>query len=394
MNKTPKLRFKEFSGELESTVLDGLAEITMGQSPIGESYNSEGEGIGLINGPVEFTNKYPVVSQYTTKPTKYCNDGDILFCVRGSSIGRMNISDDTYCIGRGVASIRAKKNKSTTNYIYALLQNKLETIIGFANGSTFPNISSVELKKSIIKVPKLEEQEKIASFFSLIDDKISLQGEKVEALKDYKNGMMQKIFSRELRFKGFSKEWKTTTLGKVTNSFEYGMNAAATEFDGENKYIRITDIDENTSKYINKNIVSPLGELEDKYLVKENDILFARTGASTGKTYIYDNKDGNLYFAGFLIKANVNRDNSSKFIFFQTKTKEYDKWIKIMSMRSGQPGINAKEYASYSFLAPSKEEQEKIGDFLMKIDKKIDNEMSKLESLNEYKKGLLQQMFV
>ncbi|WP_300279586.1 restriction endonuclease subunit S [Peptacetobacter sp.] len=197
----------------------------------------------------------------------------------------------------------------------------------------------------------------------------------------------------KLRFKEFSGDWEKTTLKHVTDSFEYGMNSASAEFDGENKYIRITDIDETTSKYINTNVVSPLGELEDKYLVKENDILFARTGASTGKTYLYDKKDGKLYFAGFLIRANVNNDNNAKFIFLQTKTKVYDKWVKVMSMRSGQPGINSQEYASYSFNTPSKEEQEKIASFFSLIDDKISLQGEKVEALKDYKKGIMQKIF-
>lgn len=197
----------------------------------------------------------------------------------------------------------------------------------------------------------------------------------------------------KLRFKEFSEDWQKTSLKKVTNGFEYGMNSASTEFDGENKYIRITDIDENTSKYIDSNVVSPLGELEDKYLVKENDILFARTGASAGKTYLYDSKDGKLYFAGFLIRANVNTDNNAKFIFLQTKTRKYDKWVKVMSMRSGQPGINSQEYSSYSFNCPSKEEQGKIASFFSLIDKKISLQSEKVEMLKEYKKGMMQKIF-
>ena len=82
----------------------------------------------------------------------------------------------------------------------------------------------------------------------------------------------------KLRFKEFKNEW----------------NSAATEFDGTNKYIRITDIDEKTSLY-SDTPVSPLGILDDKFLVKENDILFARTGASTGKSYLYNKTDGKLY---------------------------------------------------------------------------------------------------
>ena len=69
-------------------------------------------------------------------------------------------------------------------------------------------------------------------------------------------------------------------------TLDYGMNAAAIAYDGENKYIRITDIDEQSSQYISDDPVSPAGQLLDKYIVEENDILFARTGASTGKSYL------------------------------------------------------------------------------------------------------------
>ena len=96
----------------------------------------------------------------------------------------------------------------------------------------------------------------------------------------------------KLRFKEFNDEWSFTELAKISSDISYGMGLASKEYDGVNKYIRITDIDEKTNKYSNKDIVSPDGVLEDKYLVNKNDILFARTGASTGKTYLYDEKDG------------------------------------------------------------------------------------------------------
>ena len=92
------------------------------------------------------------------------------------------------------------------------------------------------------------------------------------------------------------------------------MNAPATKYDGFNKYIRITDIDEASSKYLSNNPVSPDGELLDKYLVKFNDILFARTGASTGKTYIYNKLDGKLYFAGFLIRAKIKQEFNAPYL--------------------------------------------------------------------------------
>ena len=193
----------------------------------------------------------------------------------------------------------------------------------------------------------------------------------------------------KLRFKEFKDEWSTIELSKISSEISYGMGLPSKEYDGINKYIRITDIDENTSKYTNKDIVSPDGELEDKYIVKKNDILFARTGASTGKTYLYDKKDGKLYYAGFLIKANIiNHD--ANFIFQQTHTSKYNKWIKVMSMRSGQPGINSQEYGSYKFSITSKTEEYKISKTLQLLDKKIELQTKKIEDLKLFKKGFIE----
>ena len=161
------------------------------------------------------------------------------------------------------------------------------------------------------------------------------------------------------------------SLQDCCSDFSYGLNAPAKAYDGVNKYIRITDIDENTSVYKSDDPVSPDGLLSDEYLVNENDILFARTGASTGKTYLYNQNDGRLFYAGFLIKANVNNNCDPYFIFSQTKTQSYRRWVEIMSTRSGQPGINSQEYASYPLYVPSKEEQEKIALLLRDLDKRI-----------------------
>lgn len=187
-------------------------------------------------------------------------------------------------------------------------------------------------------------------------------------------------------------DWEEKKLGDVCDTLTYGMNAAAVKFDGENKYIRITDIDDESHCYKNDEFVSPDGELDNKYLVCENDILLARTGASVGKSYLYNKKDGKLYYAGFLIKAHVKSENS-KFIFFQTLTERYDKWVKITSMRSGQPGINANEYSDFTMNVPSLPEQQKIADFLSTIDTIIEKQRATVSAWEERKKGVMQKLF-
>lgn len=187
--------------------------------------------------------------------------------------------------------------------------------------------------------------------------------------------------------------WEEKTLGELCEPLTYGMNAAATKFDGENRYIRITDIDDETHAFLSNDVVSPSGELDDKYLVKKGDILLARTGASTGKSYLYHPKDGKLFYAGFLIKAHVLPSSDDYFIYSQTLTDRYGKWVKTTSMRSGQPGINANEYASYSFSVPSLPEQRKIADLLSAVDDVIAAQEAEVAAWEKRKKGVMQKLF-
>ena len=196
----------------------------------------------------------------------------------------------------------------------------------------------------------------------------------------------------EVRFPEFTEEWEKQKLSNILE-FEYGMNAAGKEFDGENKYIRITDIEESSRKFLQTKLVSPEGKVTEKYRVKFGDILFARTGASTGKTYKYIDNDGKIYFAGFLIRGRVDKKTSVDFIFYLTLNYKYKSWINVMSMRSGQPGINAKEYGSYEFRIPKIEEQQKIGDFFTLLDKRIEQQEQKIALLKDYKKAMMQKIF-
>lgn len=196
-----------------------------------------------------------------------------------------------------------------------------------------------------------------------------------------------------LRFKSFEQEWEYSTIGKCSISLEYGMNAAAVKYDGKHKYIRITDIDEETSAFIPNPLSSPDGEFEQKYLVKENDILFARTGASVGKSYLYNPNDGELYFAGFLIRARIKPEYNGTFIYYQTKSKKYDRWVKLTSMRSGQPGINSQEYSGYPIAITGKVEQDKIADFLQLIDNRIAVQNKIISDLKVLKKELCNRYF-
>lgn len=158
--------------------LADIATIIMGQSPKGESYNSDGRGTPLINGPVEFGNapfSYTIKSKWTTKPTKMCKKDDLLLCVRGSTLGRINISGFNACIGRGIAAIRANINQIYVNYRIHFMR---EDIYNSGTGTTFPNISSKQIAELLIEVPPLEEQKEIVKIL----DKLLEEESKIEEL--------------------------------------------------------------------------------------------------------------------------------------------------------------------------------------------------------------------
>lgn len=205
------------------------------------------------------------------------------------------------------------------------------------------------------------------------------------------NNEHKKLNVPNLRFKEFQGEWEKTKFGDIATGFDYGMNAAAKNYDGVNKYIRITDIDEASSTYTDKDIVSPDGVLTDNYLVNNRDILLARTGASTGKSYLYKKSDGKLYYAGFLIRANVTT-HDPYFVFSQLHTHRYWRWVSIMSARSGQPGINSQEYSSFPIYTTSIEEESKIAKLLSLLDERIATQNKIIDKLQSLIKGIAQKI--
>ena len=145
----------------EWTRLGIIAEVIMGQSPPGNTYNDMGEGIPLINGPVEFSNGdfgRTKKTKFTTKPTKLCEKNDLLICVRGSTTGRTNIADFNACIGRGVAAIQSKIYPKYLNWLVVSLRKHIFSI---GTGSTFPSVSYNKIAELICPLPPAFEQERI-----------------------------------------------------------------------------------------------------------------------------------------------------------------------------------------------------------------------------------------
>lgn len=174
--------------------LGDIYKIVMGQSPKGSYYNVKKDGIPLLNGPTEFGKQYPIPVQWTTRITKRAEKGDLLLCVRGSTTGRMNWSDQQYCIGRGLAALRSKFSGLINNKIlFFYLKAKINELLSNTTGSTFPNLTSIKLNE--FPFPLMHPKEQI-----LISDELERQFsilEKVELIVssavEYANSLRESV---------------------------------------------------------------------------------------------------------------------------------------------------------------------------------------------------------
>ena len=166
----------------------------MGQSPTGDTCNEVGRGFPLLNGPTEFGGNHPKPVQFTTDPRKFAEPGDLLFCVRGSTTGRMNWADQRYAIGRGLAAIRAKEGKEYRHFVRAVIDVNLPWLLASATGSTFPNVSRDQIQEIECSVPTLAEQRAIASVLEALDDKIELNRRMNATLEAMARALFQSWF--------------------------------------------------------------------------------------------------------------------------------------------------------------------------------------------------------
>ncbi len=382
-----------------------FAEIIMGQSPEGNTYNQNGDGVALINGPTEFTEKYPVKVQWTTLPTKICKEGDILLCVRGSSTGRLNIANEEYCIGRGVAAIRAKKN-SNHSFLEFQIENIVNKILSLTTGSTFPNIDSQSLKKIKVSLPPLSEQKAIAHILSLMDTAITKNNLLIEKKLLQKKWLMQMLLTGKKRLKGFSGKWNEYHIGDVfefVKSYSHSRdNLTYDSAEGSIYNIHYGDIhavfendvlDLKTEKRIPFLKEDFVAEFE---FLKDGDIIIADASEDyegVGESIEIKNIGNKKVIAG--LHTIVLRDNSSSKTADDFRAFLFNGESVLNSLRKVATGISVygiskSNLASVKVSLPTKEEQTAIAQILQAADKEIQLLKTKTNKLKEKKKGLMQ----
>jgi type I restriction enzyme S subunit len=174
--------------------LGEVAAITMGLSPKGDTYNEEGDGSPLINGPVEFGERFTKAVKWTTAPTKLCKEGDLIVCVRGSTTGRYVKSDGIYCLGRGVCGLSSQYQC----FVDLLFGNELPTLLAKTSGSTFPSWTGPQLKSHLVLCPPFEVLERFETIVRPMSGAVVLYSRKIQNLRTTRDFLLPKLISGEV----------------------------------------------------------------------------------------------------------------------------------------------------------------------------------------------------
>ncbi|RYG71249.1 restriction endonuclease subunit S, partial [Lentibacillus lipolyticus] len=318
------------------------------------------------------------------------------------SIGNIGITSVPLYTNEAIAGFIPKDNYTFDEHFlyYALHKiNYIENIDIAVKGKT---LNKKKLNELEISLPPIKEQQKIAAILSSVDEAIEKTEQIIEQTEKVKKGLMQQLLTKgigHIEFKKSAigeipKNWEVGMLEDYTvTKPEYGASASAVEFsESLPRYIRITDItNEGTLNEADPKSIQI--ESNEKYLLEEGDILFARTGNTVGKTYLYTANDGQAIYAGYLIRFKLNSKLLlPRYLFHLTHSGYYYNWVKSMLRTGAQPNINAKEYSSLLVTVPPIEEQKEIVSILDSFIEKIKTEKEKLSKLTNLKHGLMQQL--
>lgn len=391
----PKLRFKEFNDSWDLKKLDHIAEVNPKTKELPASFfyidlESVSEGLLIQRKKID-------INEAPSRAQRLLEKSDVLFqMVRPYQQNNFYFDlDGDYVASTGYAQIRTKLN---SKYIYYVLHSKkfLDEVINRCTGTSYPAINSSELSSIEVAFPSIREQTKIASFLSAVDEKISQLMQKYQLLSQYKQGMMQKLFSQQLRFKADDGsefgEWENKTLGEVGENI-IGLTYSPTDVTNDSTGILVLRssnikegrLDKSDQVRVNKKI-------KDKIIIQPNDILICTRNGSQrliGKSVII-NDDEIMTFGAFM---SVYRSHYNRFIAYLMQTPWFFEQVQMnLGARINQ--ITTGTLNEFTFDFPCLEEQTKIANFLSAIDQKIEVVVQQIEQAKTWKKGLLQQMFV
>ncbi len=408
----PKLRFKADDGsdypELTVAKLDDLCE-KIGDGLHGTPiYSQTGNyyfinGNNLENGKIIVSSDTPKVNDGVfEKNNKELNDSTILMSINGT-IGKVAYyNNEKVILGKSVAYFKVNY-KCIKEYCYQLIQtaNVQCQFQKGLTGSTIKNLGLNTIKNTNVKVPCLAEQQKSADFLSTVDTVIEKQKENVSAWEERKKGVMQKLFSQEVRFKADDgsdfPEWEEKKIGDITLSHNAGIYIAKDNYGTGTNIIGVGDIYESDVINGKQYRLAPVDS--DEYILDEGDLVYGESSLvpeGIARTVCVGAAGKGTAFAWHTRRYKV--DSTIINPYFLTLQVNYAERVRNHLMRvctrNALTGMTTNEYFGTKISVPCLAEQQKIADCLSSVEEVIEKQKATLSTWEELKKGLLQQMFV
>ncbi len=412
--KVPKLRFKEFSGEWEETLLGNLLKEYTEKSKVDKEYPVLTSSLtkGLLPQTEYFEN-----SRYENKDTVGFNIIPPNYITYRSRSDNGNFIFNINKLGyTGIISIYYPVfniNNGNNKFFIECFNRNPYFFYNYAVGTSQKVLSFNIIKNTIVPYPSLPEQKKIADFLSKVDEKIEKLTKKKDLLEQYKKGAMQKVFSQELRFKADNgndfPEWEekkfeelysfktTNSLSRENLNYKYGLVKNIHYGDIHTTFRTRFDVIKENVPYINSEI--DLSRISDENYIKEGDLLIADASENyddIGKTIEVINTNDEKILGGLhtLLAKPITDKMYLGFPSYLMKSYKVYSQIRVIAQGAKVLGLSTTRVNKIVLDIPSLLEQQKIADFLSALDKKIDIVNKELAGMQEFKKGLLQQMFV
>ena len=373
----PQFRFPEFDKDWEKIIVGDIGKVSMCKRILKDQTSSIGDipfyKIGTFGKEADAFISREIFEEFKAKYS-YPKVGDILISASGT-IGRTVVYDGSpaYFQDSNIVWIDNNKKMVTNEFLlYCYANTKWNT-----ENTTIARLYNENLRNIPITIPSISEQQKIASFLSSVDKKIELLIQKHELLEKYKKGLMQKIFSQEIRFKQDDgsdfPDWENKSLSSLCNITTGKLDANAMKENGEYRFYTCA----KDYYYI------------DNFAFDTEALLISGNGANVGYIHYYKGKF-NAYQRTYIL------DKFSSDIIY---TKYYlDRFlgnrIRIEAKAGNTPYIVLSTLSEMKIKVPEINEQQKIASFLCLVDKKIELVKHQIEKTQTFKKGLLQQMFV
>ena len=384
------MRFPEFTEEWETKKLGEIGEIVNGLT---YSPNDIAENGVLVLRSSNVQNRSLAFDDNVYVRTDNYNpvqENDILICVRNGSknlIGKnalINKENEGVAFGAFMSIYRSSFN---TFLFHWFDTNEYKEIVYKNLGATINSINGSDLRKFKVPFPSIEEQKKLASFLSIVDERIQTQNKIIEQLETLIKGLSEKLFSQKIRFKGFMKEWELKSLGEIGEIIT-GKTPSTKDLDlwnGDIQFVTPTDITDNKYQHSTERTIKKADNLK---ILPQKSIMFTCI-ASIGKMSLSLNPCVTNQQINSVIPHSCF---DSEFLFYAIKN--ISDYIKSTQSSSTLPIINKTEFSKFKILIPPIDEQTRISIFLSSIDEKIETEKSILDKYHCQKQYLLQNLFI